>query len=513
MQQALPIALIILDGFGYREQAQYNAIASANTPCWDRLWQTCPHTLLQGSGLAVGLPPAQMGNSEVGHMNLGLGRVVYQDFTRISREVEGGQFAQNTVFLELLQQLNRTKRTLHVLGLLSPGGIHSHESHIHALLRLAKEQAVTQVVVHAFLDGRDTPPKCAEQAITQLESVMQSLACGEIASLSGRYYAMDRDQRWDRLLPVYRMLTQGQAEYAYANSLEALDQAYQRGETDEFVQPTRVHHGKPPIYFRAGDGVIFMNFRADRARQLTQALVLPEFSGFKRAVIPDFGGFVTLTEYATHLPVSVAYPPPTYHNGIGEYLSQLGKSQLRIAETEKYAHVTFFFNGGVEAVYPKETRVLIPSPKVATYDLQPEMSAYVMTEALEKAIQEQKFDLIVCNFANADMVGHSGNFSATVKAIEVIDQCLSRIEKALQTVKGEMIITADHGNADLMFDETTNQPHTAHTREPVPFVYMGRAVKQVSAGGSLSDVAPTILHLMGLAQPAEMTGKSLLDLA
>lgn len=503
-----PIALIILDGFGYREDPTANAIYAAQKPYWDALWQNNPHTVLSGSGRCVGLPHGQMGNSEVGHLNMGAGRIVNQDFTRIDLAIEDGSFNTNPVLLQALQKARQSNRPLHIMGLVSPGGVHSHELHIHALVKLAAQQGVN-VLIHAFLDGRDTPPKSAYNSLEALENLAQSLQAGRIASLIGRYYAMDRDKRWERVQSAYAMLVAGLAPFQANTPLEGLNAAYARGETDEFVQATLIGTPEP---LAPGDVVVFMNFRADRARQLTDALTNPDFQGFERNPPPRLAEFVCLASYNERFPLPVVFPPASLTHLLTDIVSAAGLKQLRIAETEKYAHVTFFFNGGIETALPGETRVLIPSPKVATYDLLPEMSAPALTERLTQEIASDAYDLIICNFANPDMVGHTGNFDATVKAIECIDRCLQKIDAALQKVGGELLITADHGNAEQMFNFETNQPHTAHTCDPVPFIYRGRAVEIIKSDGKLSDIAPTLLYLLGLPQPAEMTGHPLLKL-
>lgn len=496
-----PLTLIILDGWGYREEKTHNAIESANKPFWDKLWSEYPHTLISGSGKCVGLPNGQMGNSEVGHLNMGAGRVVYQDLTRIDLALKDGSFSTNEELQKTFQYVNENNKALHVFGLLSPGGVHSHETHIYALLDIAKKNGLKKVYVHAFLDGRDTPPKSAEKSLTELQKH------AKIISIIGRYYAMDRDKRYERTQKAYELVTLGQAEFHAANALEGLEMAYARGETDEFVQAT--HIGDKNIRIEEGDAVIFMNFRADRARQISRAFVDPEFSGFSRSYWPQTR-FVTLTEYDNTLNAPQLFSKISLNKILGEYLSAKGLRQLRIAETEKYAHVTFFFNGGVEKASPLEDRILIPSPKVATYDLKPAMSAEELTDRLIAEIPN--YDVIICNFANPDMLGHTGNFDATVEAIEVIDRCLSKIIPAIQAVGGETLITADHGNAELMFDDHTHQPHTAHTSELVPLVYIGRKATFTKSNGVLSDIAPTMLYLLNIEQPTEMTGKTLLHL-
>jgi len=504
-----PLTLIILDGFGYRENPEANAIAAANKPNWDKLWQDNPHALISGSGKCVGLPDGQMGNSEVGHLNMGAGRIVHQDLTRVDSAIEDGSFFRNEVLLGAL----RPQQALHIIGLLSPGGVHSQERHIHAMLKMAAEQKIANVYLHPFLDGRDTPPQSAMSSLRTLDALCQQLKCGKIASIIGRYYAMDRDKRWDRIEQAYNLLSLGEAEYKATSAEQALQLAYDRGESDEFVKATLINNpGEPLGTINDGDVVIFMNFRADRARELTQSFIQDNFSGFVRNKIPKLTNFVCLSEYDTRFNLQVAFPAEPLTHIFAELISQAGLHQLRIAETEKYAHVTFFFNGGVEAPYPNEDRVLIPSPKVATYDLRPEMSAFELTDRLIQEIEKNQYDVIICNFANPDMVGHSGNFAATVKAIETIDICLGKIKKALDKAGGELIITADHGNAEQMFDPQTNQAHTAHTTDPVPFIFSGRAAKIVKNDCKLSDIAPTMLYLLGLEKPLEMTGTSIVSL-
>ncbi len=505
-----PLVLIVLDGWGYREDPQYNAIHAAHAPFWQHLWQHYPHTLAVASGLAVGLPKGQMGNSEVGHLHMGAGRLVPQDLTRIDMAVESGEFYENPVLSHAVDQLVKSGRNLHIFGLVSPGGVHSHEKHISAMIKLAALRGLKSIYLHAFLDGRDTPPQSAKASLIAMDETFKEVGHGKIASITGRYYTMDRDQRWERTERAYDLLTRGLTEFHMESALEGLEQAYARGETDEFVQPTALHApSQQPITVQDGDAVVFMNFRSDRARQLTRALTDPQFAGFQRKAQPILATFVTLTEYAADIKAEVAYPPTSLKNILGEYISKHGYRQLRIAETEKYAHVTFFFNGGEEKPYPGEDRALIPSPKVATYDLQPEMSADPLAERLVTAIESREYSLIICNFANPDMVGHTGDFNATVKAIETIDHCLKRVITALLAVKGEAIITADHGNAECMYDPETRQPHTAHTTNSVPVIYIGRHAAPVTQEGVLYDIAPTLLYLMGLEKPGEMTGKSL----
>ena len=508
-----PVLLLILDGFGHREECDHNAICQARKPHWNFLWKTHAHTIIDASEKMVGLPTGQMGNSEVGHMNIGAGRVVYQDYTKIEHAIETGEFRRNPALLKAIEA--GKKGALHILGLLSPGGVHSHESQIHEMVDMAAQAGVKNIYVHAFLDGRDTPPKSAEPSLLALQKKFESLinlSTGRIASVCGRYFAMDRDQRWERMKPAYDLITQGAATHWAASATDALALAYLRGESDEFVQATAiVPPGSKPVRMNDGDAVVFMNFRSDRARQMTRALTDAAFDGFARAHAPRLGAFCTLTTYGedfAHIPA--AYPPQSVANGFGEYLASRGLKQLRIAETEKYAHVTYFFNGGVETPYAGEDRVMVPSPKVATYDLQPEMSAREVTDKLVAAIQSKKYDAIVCNYANGDMVGHTGDLPAATRAIEVLDECIGRAVEAMQAIGGEVLITADHGNAETMLDSTTQQAHTAHTLNLVPLLYIGRRAK-VADGGALQDVAPTLLRIMGLPQPAEMTGKPLLE--
>lgn len=511
MTKKHPLALLILDGWGHRDAPEANAIAAARKPNWDALWKHAPHTLISGCGRCVGLPDGQMGNSEVGHLNIGAGRVVHQDLTRIDSAIEDGSFLTHPVLTAAIQKAIKTNKAVHILGLLSPGGVHSHEKHIHALIQLAAALHAPHVFIHAILDGRDTPPRSAAASLESLMQECDRLHCGKIVSLVGRYYAMDRDKRWERVQKAYDLFTEGKAEFTANDPLEGLNEAYARGENDEFVKPTTITTDNTNVTLQDGDIVIFMNYRADRAREISHALIDTDFDGFPRHCVPKLAEFVSLTEYDETLNTTIAYPSTTLNNILGAYLSESGLHQLRIAETEKYAHVTFFFNGGIETPFPGEERILIPSPKVATYDLKPEMSAYEVTERLITEIQKNKFDVIICNFANPDMVGHTGQFAATVHAIEIIDECLGKILHALKAAGGEAIITADHGNAEMMFDHETGQPHTAHTKELVPFVYVGRPATIVKNNGVLSDIAPTMLYLLGLPKPAEMTGQSLLE--
>jgi 2,3-bisphosphoglycerate-independent phosphoglycerate mutase len=499
--------LVILDGFGHRSAGEDNAIMAAKTPTLDRLWQGAPHTLVSGSGLDVGLPEGQMGNSEVGHMSLGAGRIVHQSITRIDQAIASGEFTTNSVYLDAIDHAVAANKAVHIMGLLSPGGVHSHEEQLFAAVRLAAERGAKALYLHAFLDGRDTPPRSAAPSLERAEAVFATLGTGRIASVHGRYWAMDRDNRWERIEKSYSLLTEGEALHDAPTALEALEAAYARDEDDEFVAPTRI--GDRAV-FADGDTVLFMNFRADRARQLTQALTESDFSGFNRHQQPALQ-LVTTTEYAGSLSCPVAFPPDTLEDSLGEVLADKGLTQLRIAETEKYAHVTFFFSGGREDTFAGETRTLIPSPDVATYDLQPEMSAHEVTDALVAAIESGDYDFIVVNFANGDMVGHTGQFEAAVAAVETLDECLGRIEAALLATGGEGLITADHGNCEQMRDYENDQPHTQHTTEPVPLIYLGQGNRDLDPeGGILADIAPTILAMMGLDAPAAMSGRSLL---
>ena len=499
--------LVILDGFGHRSASEDNAIIAANTPTLDRLWREAPHTLVSGSGLDVGLPAGQMGNSEVGHMSLGAGRIVYQSITRIDQAIADGEFAANSAYLGAIDRAVAENKAVHVMGLLSPGGVHSHEEQLFAAVRLAAERGAKKLFLHAFLDGRDTPPRSAAPSLERAEAVFAALGTGRIASVHGRYWAMDRDNRWERIEKSYSLLTEGEAAHDAPTALKALEAAYARDEDDEFVAPTRIGDRAA---FADGDAVLFMNFRADRARQLTQALTESNFDGFDRRHQPALR-LVTTTEYAGSLSCPVAFPPDTLEDSLGELLADEGLTQLRIAETEKYAHVTFFFSGGREDTFTGETRTLIPSPDVATYDLQPEMSAHEVTDALVAAIESGDYDFIVVNFANGDMVGHTGQFDAAVAAVETLDECLGRIEAALLAAGGEGLITADHGNCEQMRDYENDQPHTQHTTEPVPLIYLGQGNRDLDPdGGILADIAPTILAMMGLDVPAAMSGRSLL---
>ncbi|MEQ9463688.1 MAG: 2,3-bisphosphoglycerate-independent phosphoglycerate mutase [Haliea sp.] len=508
-----PTVLIILDGWGHREETRDNAIALADTPVWDRLWAAAPHTLVSGSGLDVGLPAGQMGNSEVGHMSLGSGRVVYQSITRIDQAIADGSFNRNPAYTAAIDKAVAGGGAVHVFGLLSPGGVHSHEDQIFAALGLAASRGASRVYLHAFLDGRDTPPRSAADSLRRADAVFAELGCGRVASIVGRYYAMDRDNRWDRIEKAWRLLTEGEADYRAASAGAALEAAYARDENDEFVLPTTVcADGQEPAIVGDGDAVLFMNFRADRARQLTRVFTDPDFNEFEPGRRPALAAFVTTTEYAADIDAACAFPPDSLDNVLGDWLAQRGKTQLRLAETEKYAHVTFFFSGGREQTFPGEKRIMVPSPDVPTYDLKPEMSAPEVTDQLVAAIRSGDYDLIVCNYANGDMVGHTGILAAAMKAVETLDTCLGRVEEALLEVGGQALVTADHGNCEQMQDYESGQRHTQHTTEHVPLVYIGgRNCKLDPAGGILADIAPSLLALMQLPQPPEMTGHSLVS--
>ncbi|MDP8567357.1 2,3-bisphosphoglycerate-independent phosphoglycerate mutase [Methylophilus aquaticus] len=508
-----PVILLILDGFGHSDQREFNAVMQANTPILDGLKARFPHGLINASEHYVGLPDGQMGNSEVGHLNIGAGRIVFQDFERINNSIATGEFFKLPALVNALQVLKAQDKALHILGLLSDGGVHSYQPHIHAMLDMAQQQGLSKVYVHAFLDGRDTPPKSAQPYLEKLEGHLRQLGTGQVASVSGRFYGMDRDKRWERVAPAYELVVNGTADFVAADSLSALQQAYARDESDEFVKCTAIRTADAdPVRIEDGDCLVFMNFRSDRARQLTDALLNPQFSGFERSRVPQFSHYFTLTQYdQNQVLAEPVFAPFTVPNTLGEYLSRLGHKQLRIAETEKYPHVTFFFNGGEEKVFAGEDRILIPSPKVTTYDLQPEMSAAEVTDKLVEAIASQQYQAIICNYANGDMVGHTGNLQAAIKAVETLDTCVGRVVAAAQTAGAEVLITADHGNAESMFDHDSAQAHTQHTTNLVPFIYIGRP-GQIQNDGALSDIAPTMLHLMGLQQPAEMTGRNLITL-
>ena len=507
-----PVCLLILDGFGYREETSDNAIALARKPNLDAFWKAYPHTLINASEHYVGLPDGQMGNSEVGHLNIGAGRVVFQDFERINNSIANGDFFEHAALKAALLNLKNNNKALHIFGLLSDGGVHSHQSHIHAMLEMAAKLGLSKVYVHAFLDGRDTPPISAAPFIASLEAKIKVLGVGKIISISGRFYSMDRDKRWPRVEAAYALITEGMGAFTEASASEALQKAYARGENDEFVQCTAIRKpDEAPIKLEDGDLVVYMNFRSDRARQLTHAILNEDFEGFNRRHVPKLSGYFTLTMHDVKEGKATAiFPPHAVKNTFGEYVSCIGLTQLRIAETEKYPHVTFFFNGGEETVFAGEDRILVPSPAVATYDLQPEMSAFELTEKLEEAILSRQYNAIICNYANGDMVGHTGDLQAAIKAIETLDTCVGRVVKAMQSIGGEVIITADHGNAEVMFDKENNQPHTQHTTNLVPFFYIGRKAT-LTENGALSDLAPTLLKMMGVPQPIEMTGKSIVN--
>ena len=509
MSKKNTLALVILDGWGHREDKKDNAIANAKTPTLDNLFKNYPNTLISASSGEVGLPQGQMGNSEVGHTNIGAGRIVYQDLTRITKSIDDGEFSQNPVINNTLRTTKENNKALHVLGLLSPGGVHSHEDHIIAMLETAIKHGIQKVYFHAFLDGRDTPPRSAESSLMKIEKLFNQLGSGRIVSLIGRYYAMDRDNNWDRVEEAYNLITQGKAHFITNSAVNGLHAAYERDENDEFVKATSIHDDlNPTVKVEDGDSIIFMNFRADRARQITQAFE-PNFDGFKRVYFPKNLNFVMLTEYSASINFPVAFPSEKLINTFGEWASKQGKTQLRISETEKYAHVTFFFNGGVENEFNGESRILIPSPKVATYDLQPEMSSEELTNKLVKAIESQEFDYIICNYPNGDMVGHTGVYEAAVKAAEAVDSSLQKVVEAIEKINGQLLITADHGNAEMMVNPETGNIHTAHTNLPVPLIYFGNKKITFKEDGKLSDLAPTMLKLTNEEQPQEMTGKSL----
>ena len=500
-----PTMLMILDGYGLNKETAGNAIAAADKPHLDDIFAKYPSTSLKACGLDVGLPEGQMGNSEVGHLNIGAGRIVYQDLTMITKAIEDGSFFENKAFLKAVDHVKKNGSTLHLLGLLSDGGVHSHINHLLALVDLAKKHDIEKLCVHCFLDGRDVPPRCAQKYIDILTGHFEKAGIGTLGVISGRYYAMDRDTRWDRVEKAYDAMTIGKGMHA-ASGKEAIDAAYERDENDEFVLPT-VIDGALPV--DDGDAMIMFNFRPDRAREITRTFVDKDFDGFDRKKKVSDICYICMTQYDAEMPdVTLAFPPETLHNTLGEYIASLGLTQLRIAETEKYAHVTFFFNGGVEAPNRNEDRILIPSPKVATYDMQPEMSAYEVTDKVLEAIDTDKYDLIILNFANADMVGHTGVMKAAVEAIETLDKCVPKIADAILAKDGQILLTADHGNADVMLDKDGNVV-TAHSLNDVPLVHIANHPSQLKDGGRLSDIAPTILKLMGLDIPEEMTGKPL----
>jgi 2,3-bisphosphoglycerate-independent phosphoglycerate mutase len=496
---------VILDGWGYREDNANNAVANANTPVLDGLFSSQPNTLISASGMDVGLPDGQMGNSEVGHTNIGAGRVVYQDLTRIAKAISDGEFQKNETLVAAMDKAIKAGKAVHLMGLMSPGGVHSHEDHIYAAVKMAAERGAEKIYLHCFLDGRDTPPRSAEASLKRFDELFAELGKGRVASLVGRYYAMDRDNNWERVEKAYDLLTEAKGEFTFPSAVEALQAAYDRDENDEFVKASEIKaDGQESAAIEDGDAVVFMNFRADRARQITRTFV-PAFDGFERAKFPEIE-FVMLTQYAADIPLSTAFPPASLENTYGEWLSKAGKTQLRISETEKYAHVTFFFNGGVETEFDGEERSLIASPKVATYDLQPEMSSPELTEKLVAAIKSGKYDAIICNYPNLDMVGHTGVYDAAVEACEAVDECIGKVIEAIKEVDGQLLLTADHGNAEMMVNPETGGTHTAHTSLPVPLVYVGSKNVEFKENGKLSDLAPTMLSLSGMEIPAEMSG-------
>ena len=506
-----PTMLMIMDGLGLTDEVKGNSVKAAVTPNLDRLMKEYPFVQGQASGLHVGLPDGQMGNSEVGHMNMGAGRIVYQDLTRITKDIEDGGFFKNEAILSAMQQAKKAGSALHLFGLVSDGGVHSHNTHLYALLKMAGKEGVKDVIVHAFLDGRDTPPASGLSFVKELEQVMKELGSGKLGTIVGRYYVMDRDNRWERVEKAYRAMTEGEGVLA-DDPDAALQASYDEGVTDEFVKPiVCCEGGKPVRRVESGDGVIFFNFRPDRAREISRAFLDPDFAGFERTQLKDLV-YVFFTDYDKTIPNHlVAYEKESFTNTLGEYAAKLGLKQLRLAETEKYAHVTFFFNCGVETPNEGEDRILVPSPKVATYDLQPEMSAPIVCDKLCEAIGSGKYDLIIINFANPDMVGHTGVFEAAVKAVETVDTCVGRAVDALLAAGGQMFLCADHGNCEVMWDEEAGAPMTAHTTNPVPFVLIGADEGiTLAEGGRLCDIAPTLLDLMNIPQPEEMTGHSLL---
>ena len=505
-----PVMLMILDGFGINDNTDGNAAKLAKTPNIDRLMKKYPNTIMYTSGLKVGLPDGQMGNSEVGHTNIGAGRIVYQELTKITKSIEDGDFFAIPEFIEAIENCKKHNSKLHILGLLSDGGVHSHIRHLYGLLEMAKRRDFENVYVHCFLDGRDTPPASAEGYITQLEDKMKEKKLGKIASISGRYYAMDRDKRWDRIKKCYDALVRGEGNKATSATI-AIENSYQKEVFDEFVEPTVIVNNDVPIAkIGEDDSIIFFNFRPDRAREITRAIVDPDFNEFETEKIHTY--FVCFTSYDETMPnVKIAFKKEPLVNTFGEVISKHGLTQLRIAETEKYAHVTFFFNGGEEKQYPGEDRILVPSPKVATYDLQPEMSAYIVTEKVVEAINLDKYNAIILNYANPDMVGHTGSLPAAIKAVETIDECVQKVVDAILEHDGTLLITADHGNCEQMIDYKTGEPHTAHTTNPVPLILVTKEENLKVKSGKLADLAPTMLELLGIEQPKEMTGESILE--
>ncbi len=508
-----PVLLIILDGWGVGDSSDTNAVYVANTPNMDRWATEYPMTTLVAHNGAVGLPEGQMGNSEVGHLNIGAGRIVYQDFTRINLAVENGELAKNLVYVSLINKLKDTGKALHLFGLVSDGGVHSHLNHLKSLVRIAAQQGLSRIFIHCFMDGRDTPPKSGKGYVEDLESELAAIGSGRIATITGRYYAMDRDKRWNRVERAWKALVDGEGTYCH-KPVNAMIEAYEKGQTDEFIEPIIITEGGFPVAtVDDGDGVLFFNFRADRARQLVHVFTDQEFTKFKTSKRPVLGEFVTCTSYENSFDLPILFPPNSLEHILGEEISLHNLRQLRIAETEKYAHVTYFFNGGREQPFPLEDRALLNSPReVATYDLKPEMSAYEITDELENRLRDNPYSFIALNFANGDMVGHSGILSAAIKACEVVDVCLGRLIKRVNELGGTVMITADHGNAEIMYDKNTNDPYTAHTTNPVPFLLIGEKYcgMKLRNGGSLRDIAPTVLTLLGIDPPVEMTGESLL---
>lgn len=502
-----PAVLIIMDGYGIAPKSEGNAVTKADKPNLDKIFSENPYTTIGASGMAVGLPDGQMGNSEVGHTNMGAGRIVYQDLTRITKSIQDGDFYENEVLLDAMENVKKNNSALHIMGLLSDGGVHSFNGHLYALLELAKKQNVEKVFMHAFMDGRDVPPASGKDFIAACLDKMKEIGVGKIATVEGRYYAMDRDTNWDRVEKAYSAMVYGEGNHSCC-AVKAMEDSYADGVTDEFVVPV-VIDGAEPV--KAGDSIIFINFRPDRAREITRTFVDPDFKGFERRNGMFPVNFVCMTEYDATMPnVEIAFKSQELNNTFGEYLASLGKTQLRIAETEKYAHVTFFFNGGIEEPYEGEDRVLVASPKVATYDLQPEMSAPEVCEKVVDRIKSGKYDAVILNFANCDMVGHTGVFDAAVKAVETVDTCVGKVVEAVKEMGGITVITADHGNADKMINEEDGSPFTAHTTNLVPLCVVGYDCKLKQQGGKLSDIVPTMLEMMNIPQPKEMTGVSLI---
>ena len=508
-------ALLIMDGFGIAPNQHRNAILEAGTPELDKLCARFPHTTIGASGMDVGLPDGQMGNSEVGHLNIGAGRIVYQELTRITKDIQDGVFFQKKPLVKAMDTAKETGKAVHLMGLLSDGGVHSHNTHLYALLDMCKQRGVKDVYVHCFLDGRDVPPTSGIDYVKELQKKLDEIGVGKIATVMGRYWAMDRDNLWDRVQKAYDAMVLGQGQAEAESGAQAVEQSYAKGETDEFVKPTVIlENGQPTAVIGEGDSVIFYNFRPDRARQLTRTFIQPDFTGFERGKGYFKVNFVSMTQYdETFTGLEIVNPPETLENTMGEYLAKNGKMQLRIAETQKYAHVTFFFNGGVEKPNEGEDRELIPSSKVATFDMKPEMSAYEVTEKAVSLINEKKYDVMILNFANCDMVGHTGVMEAAMKAVEAVDICVDKVVTAILNNGGRVFVTADHGNADQMVDPATGEPFTAHTTNPVPFIAIGPDMigKTLRKGGRLADIAPTMLTSMGMKVPAEMTGVSLIE--